>query len=205
MRSTDATAPTPSTMLPTLPLVVALLRTAGVGTPVPAPDSVPLPTIPVERFTLPNGLTVLLSRDTTAPVVSVTVWYHVGSKNERPGRTGFAHLFEHVMFQGSEHAAKGVHIKTIEDAGGTMNGTTNNDRTEYFETVPENYLATVLWLESDRMGYLLSRADAGEAGQPARRREERAAVSGRQPAVRSSRRGHSTGRCSLRPTRTPGP
>ncbi len=142
-------------MLPTLPLVVALLRTVGLGTPVPAPDSVPLPTIPVERFALPNGLTVLLSRDTTAPVVSVTVWYHVGSKNERPGRTGFAHLFEHVMFQGSEHAAKGVHIKTIEDAGGTMNGTTSNDRTEYYETVPENYLATVLWLESDRMAYLL--------------------------------------------------
>lgn len=142
-------------MLPTLPLVVALLRAAGSGVPVTPPDSVPLPTIPVERFTLSNGLTVLLSRDTTAPVVSVTVWYHVGSKNERPGRTGFAHLFEHVMFQGSEHAAKGVHIKTIEDAGGTMNGTTSNDRTEYYETVPENYLATALWLESDRMAYLL--------------------------------------------------
>ena len=121
----------------------------------PRPDSVVAPTIPVERFVLPNGLTVLLSPDRTAPIVSVTVWYHVGSKNELPGRTGFAHLFEHVMFQGSEHAAKGDHIKTVEDAGGTMNGSTNNDRTNYYETVPNNYLETALWLESDRMGYLL--------------------------------------------------
>ncbi len=118
------------------------------------PDSLPIPKIPVDRFTLPNGLTVVLSRDTSAPVVSVAIWYHVGSKNEHVGRTGFAHLFEHVMFQGSAHAAKGEHIKTIEDAGGTMNGTTNNDRTNYFETVPANYLATVLWLEADRMGTL---------------------------------------------------
>jgi zinc protease len=113
-----------------------------------------LPHIPVDRFTLPNGLTVVLSPDTSAPVVSVSIWYHVGSKNEHVGRTGFAHLFEHIMFQGSAHAAKGEHIKTIEDAGGTMNGTTNNDRTNYFETVPSNYLATVLWLEADRMGTL---------------------------------------------------
>lgn len=121
----------------------------------PAPDSLPVPSIPVDRFTLANGLTVLVSPDTTAPVVSVTVWYHVGSKNEHAGRTGFAHLFEHVMFQGSAHAPKGYHIRTIEDAGGTMNGTTSNDRTEYYETVPANYLATVLWLESDRMAFLL--------------------------------------------------
>ena len=119
------------------------------------PDSVAAPTIPVERFVLANGLTVLLSPDRTAPIVSVTVWYHVGSKNEVPGRTGFAHLFEHMMFQGSEHAAKGDHIKTVEDAGGSMNGSTNNDRTNYYETVPNNYLETVLWLESDRMGFLL--------------------------------------------------
>jgi zinc protease len=123
---------------------------------VPPADSLPLPTIPVDRVVLRNGLAVLLSRDTTAPVVTVTVWYHVGSKNEVPGRTGFAHLFEHVMFQGSAHAAKGEHIKVIEDAGGNMNGSTTNDRTNYFETVPANYLSTVLWLESDRMGSLLS-------------------------------------------------
>ncbi len=120
-----------------------------------APDSVAAPTIPVERYNLPNGLTVLLSPDRTAPIVAVSIWYHVGSKNELPGRTGFAHLFEHMMFQGSEHAAKGDHIRTIEDVGGVFNGSTNNDRTNYFETVPKNYLETVLWLESDRMGYLL--------------------------------------------------
>jgi len=119
-------------------------------------DSVPLPRIPVDRFTLPNGLTVVLSPDTSTPTVTVTVWYHVGSKNEHAGRTGFAHLFEHLMFQGSQHVAKAEHIKVIEDAGGTMNGTTNNDRTNYFETVPANYLETALWLESDRMGSLLS-------------------------------------------------
>jgi zinc protease len=138
-------------------LVAATVFRPGIAAArqITAADSLPLPRIPVDRFTLPNGLTVLLSRDTTAPVVTVTVWYHVGSKNEHVGRTGFAHLFEHVMFQGSEHVAKGRHIKEIEDAGGTMNGTTNNDRTNYFETVPANYLATVLWLESDRLGYLL--------------------------------------------------
>jgi zinc protease len=119
------------------------------------PDTVSAPAIAVERYVLPNGLTVLLSPDRTAPIVAVTIWYHVGSKNEVHGRTGFAHLFEHMMFQGSEHAAKGDHIRTVEDAGGTMNGSTNNDRTNYYEVVPKNYLETVLWLESDRMGFLL--------------------------------------------------
>jgi zinc protease len=119
------------------------------------PDSISAPVIPVERYVLPNGLTVLLSPDRTAPIVAISIWYHVGSKNELPGRTGFAHLFEHMMFQGSEHAAKGDHVRTIEDAGGMMNGSTTNDRTNYFEVVPKNYLETVLWLESDRMGYLL--------------------------------------------------
>src|SRR5579872_5632724 len=114
-----------------------------------------VPVLPVERFTLPNGLTVLLSPDHSAPIAAVTIWYHVGSKNEVRGRTGFAHLFEHLMFQGSQHVARGEHIKTIEDVGGEMNGTTQNDRTNYFETVPINFLETALWLESDRMGYLL--------------------------------------------------
>jgi zinc protease len=117
--------------------------------------NVAVPVLPVERVTLANGLTVLLSPDHSAPIAAVSVWYHVGSKNEVRGRTGFAHLFEHVMFQGSEHVARGEHIKTIEDAGGEMNGTTANDRTNYFETVPINYLETALWLESDRMGHLL--------------------------------------------------
>jgi len=118
-----------------------------------------VPEIPVERYTLPNGLTVLLSRDTSSPVIAVDVWYHVGSKNERVGRTGFAHLFEHVMFQGSEHIPYGVHIRTIENAGGDMNGTTAEDRTNFFETLPSNQLETALWLESDRMGYLLGALD----------------------------------------------
>ena len=118
-----------------------------------------IPTIPVERYQLPNGLTVLLSEDHSAPVVSVDVWYHVGSKNERPGRTGFAHLFEHVMFQGSEHIPYGVHFKTVESGGGDANGSTEEDRTNYFETFPSNRLETALWLESDRMGFLLPALD----------------------------------------------
>jgi zinc protease len=143
-------------VLTLLPVLAALGAAPAVAAHAgPPPDSVAVPIIPVQRFVLPNGLTVLISPDHTAPIVAVTIWYHVGSKNEVPGRTGFAHLFEHVMFQGSEHVAKGEHIKTVEDAGGSMNGSTNNDRTNYFETVPLNYLETVLWLESDRMGSLL--------------------------------------------------
>lgn len=118
-----------------------------------------VPKLPVERYVLPNGLTVILSPDHTAHVAAVDVWYHVGSKNELRGRTGFAHLFEHVMFQGSQHVANGVHFKTVENAGGNLNGSTWNDRTNYFETLPSNELATALWLESDRMGYLLPALD----------------------------------------------
>lgn len=118
-----------------------------------------IPKLPVERYQLKNGLTVLLSRDTSASVVAVDVWYHVGSKNEEVGRTGFAHLFEHVMFQGSEHIPYGQHFKIIENAGGNLNGTTNYDKTNYYETVPSNQLETALWLESDRMGFLLNGLD----------------------------------------------
>ena len=116
---------------------------------------IPVPRIPVERYTLPNGLTVLLSQDRSAPVVAVNIWYHVGSKNERPGRTGFAHLFEHVMFEGTEHIAEGTHPRLIEEAGGNLNGTTSVDRTNFYDVVPVTELETVLWLESDRMGFLL--------------------------------------------------
>ncbi len=108
--------------------------------------------IPVERFQLANGLQVTLSEDHTAPIVAVNLWYHVGSANERPGRTGFAHLFEHMLFQGSEHVASNEHFELIQRAGGTLNGSTWLDRTNYFETVPSNHLATALWLEADRMG-----------------------------------------------------
>lgn len=115
--------------------------------------------IPFETYKLPNGLTVILSEDHTTPTVAVNVWYYVGSKNEMPGRTGFAHLFEHVMFTGSGHVPYGLHDKLTEGVGGGNNGTTNNDRTNYFETIPSNYLETALWLESDRMGFLLDKLD----------------------------------------------
>jgi zinc protease len=115
--------------------------------------------IPFETYTLPNGLTVILSLDRTTPTVAVNVWYHVGSKNEVVGRTGFAHLFEHVMFTGSGHVPYGLHDKLTEGVGGSNNGTTSNDRTTYYETVPSNYLESALWLESDRMGFLLDSLD----------------------------------------------
>lgn len=111
--------------------------------------------IPIETLTLDNGLTVVLSQDQTAPIVAVNLWYHVGSGNERAGRTGFAHLFEHMLFQGSEHVAANEHFELIARAGGTLNGSTWLDRTNYYETVPSNQLALALWLEADRMGALL--------------------------------------------------
>lgn len=115
--------------------------------------------IPFETYKLPNGLNVILSLDRTTPTVAVDVWYHVGSKNEIAGRTGFAHLFEHVMFTGSGHIPYGLHDKLTEGVGGGNNGSTNNDRTNYYETIPSNYLETALWLESDRMGFLLDKLD----------------------------------------------
>jgi len=111
--------------------------------------------IPIETFRLENGLFVTLSEDHTAPIVAVNLWYHVGSANERLGRTGFAHLFEHMLFQGSEHVEANEHFELVQRAGGTLNGSTWLDRTNYFETVPSNQLAIALWLEADRMGALL--------------------------------------------------
>jgi zinc protease len=115
--------------------------------------------IPFETYTLPNGLTVVLSHDRTTPTVAVNIWYHVGSKNELPGRTGFAHLFEHVMFTGSGHVPYGLQDRLTEGVGGMNNGTTSNDITTYYETVPSNYLETMLWIEADRMGFLLDSLD----------------------------------------------
>jgi len=111
--------------------------------------------IPIETFQLANGLFVTLSEDHTAPIVAVNLWYHVGSANEREGLTGFAHLFEHMLFQGSEHVGTNEHFEMIQRAGGTLNGSTWLERTNYFETVPSNHLESVLWLEADRMGFLL--------------------------------------------------
>lgn len=111
--------------------------------------------IPYEKYVLPNGLTVVLTEDHSDPIVHVDVTYHVGSAREEIGKSGFAHFFEHMMFQGSDHVANGDHFKIITAAGGTLNGSTNRDRTNYYETVPANQLEKMLWLESDRMGYLL--------------------------------------------------
>ena len=115
----------------------------------------PMLNVPVETFTLKNGLRVVVHEDHTAPLVAVNVWYHVGSGREVKGRSGFAHLFEHMLFQGSKNVADDQHFSIVQDAGGTANGTTNADRTNYFEMVPSNYLETALWLEADRMGFLL--------------------------------------------------
>ena len=112
-------------------------------------------TLTYETYRLPNGLNVILSRDADVPVVAVNLWYHVGSADEAPGRTGLAHLFEHMMFQGSKHIREDQHSRIVEEAGGAPNGSTNADRTNYYQAVPSNFLETVLWLESDRMGLLL--------------------------------------------------
>jgi len=115
--------------------------------------------IPYQKFVLKNGLTLIVHEDHKAPIVAFNVWYHVGSKNEKPGKTGFAHLFEHLMFGGSEHH-KHRYIEVMEPLGATdLNGTTNNDRTNYFENVPTSALDTTLWLESDRMGYMVGAID----------------------------------------------
>jgi zinc protease len=135
------------------------LRAGGAGRTVAA-KSEKLPSIAFEKYKLKNGLDVILSEDHALPLVSVDVWYHVGPAYEAPGRTGFAHLFEHMMFQGSEHVGPKAHFRYLESAGATgINGTTSFDRTNYFETVPSNQLELALWLESDRMAYLLPTLD----------------------------------------------
>src|SRR5437764_12420873 len=110
--------------------------------------------IPIETYQLKNGLRVILSKDNAVPVVTVYVIYDVGARSEEKGRTGFAHLFEHMMFEGSENAPKGTHFATIESNGGSMNGSTHPDFTDYYEVLPSNKLATGRWLESDRSGSL---------------------------------------------------
>ena len=129
-------------------------------TALPAQKPLALPQLKYETFTLPNGLKVITHEDHRLPLVAVDLWYHVGPLNERPGRTGFAHLFEHMMFEGSEHVGEKAHFKYVESAGATdVNGTTSFDRTNYFETVPANQIELALWLESDRMGFLLEGLD----------------------------------------------
>jgi zinc protease len=124
--------------------------------PNPTPPAAPDPKIPFERYTLDNGLEVILIQDNRIPVAFVTVWYHVGSGDETVGRSGFAHLFEHMMFQGTKNTGEDKHFEILKSIGvSNVNGTTNTDRTNYFEQVPSNQLETALWLESERMGYLL--------------------------------------------------
>ena len=134
---------------------LAVLLILSAALPVCA-QKLKLPEIKYEKYTLPNGLTVITHEDHRLPLVAVDLWYHVGPLNERAGRTGFAHLFEHMMFEGSEHVGEKAHIKYVEAAGATdVNGTTSFDRTNYFETMPSNQLELALWLESDRMGFLM--------------------------------------------------
>src|SRR5689334_22611587 len=135
-----------------------------------------IPRIDFQKFTLSNGLDVIVSPDHRLPMVAVDLWYHVGPAYEQAGRTGFAHLFEHMMFQCSKHVPCDSHLKLLEAAGASdLNGTTDYDRTNYFETVPANQLELALWLESDRMGYLLDKVD-------------QAALSNQQDVVRNERR-----------------
>ncbi|MCS6798995.1 MAG: insulinase family protein [Myxococcota bacterium] len=145
----------------TMALIAPLFATAA---PAPLraqaqPVSGPLAALPIVRERLPNGLRVVMSPDRTVPTVAVAVYYDVGSRNEERGRTGFAHLFEHMMFQGSANVAKGDHFRLIMNRGGDPNGTTSEDRTNYFQTVPSNELELVLWLEADRMRSLAVTAE----------------------------------------------
>src|SRR5918996_827132 len=142
-------------------VVAALLMQTGAAAQPPAPTAPPPARasrgldVPFTQFTLPNGLHVILHEDHTVPLVTVNVWYHAGSAREKPGRTGFAHLFEHLMFEGSGHVKEGEFDTLLEAAGATNNGSTNNDRTNYYIDAPSNALDLALFLESDRMGYLL--------------------------------------------------
>jgi predicted Zn-dependent peptidase len=149
--------------LPLLSLLTSLLFIAphDAAADTPTPPSAPLAvSMKVTSTKLANGLEVIFDEDHRTPIVTVNLWYHVGSKDEAEHRNGFAHLFEHVMFQGSKHVPEDTYFRFLEKAGATaINGTTNTDRTNYFETVPANQLELALWLESDRMAFLLSHAD----------------------------------------------
>ncbi|HYO47585.1 MAG TPA: pitrilysin family protein [Gemmatimonadota bacterium] len=135
------------------PLLLVILACLSLAAPGSAQET--RIEVPYTRITLPNGLTVLLHEDRAIPMLSVNVWYHVGSGRETPGRTGFAHLFEHIMFEGSGHVPEGEFDLLLEAAGGYANGSTNTDRTNYWENAPSNALEVALYLESDRMGFLL--------------------------------------------------
>src|SRR6185503_2554365 len=145
----------------TLGLAVALLAMVSLAPPAAAGVKPPQVKLDFEKYTLPNGLEVILREDHRLPIVAVNTWYHVGPANEEVGRTGFAHLFEHMMFQSSGHVGEDEIWKDLEGAGASfINGTTDFDRTNYMEDLPSNQLELALWLESDRMGFLQDRLDA---------------------------------------------
>src|SRR5205823_1455444 len=126
----------------------------------PAEKPLTAPSLKFEKYKLPNGLEIILYENHRLPLVAVDIWYHVGPMNEKQGATGFAHLFEHMMFEGSEHVGEKAHVRYLESIGATdIDATTDFDRTNYFETVPSNQLELALWLESDRMGFLLEGLD----------------------------------------------
>lgn len=154
-------APTLHSARPIAPALVPVL-VAGIlgGEALSAQDVRPMDLhLPYTQFTLENGLTVVVHREPTLPIVAVNLWYHVGSANERPGRTGFAHLFEHIMFEGSKHVPEGEFDTLLESVGAASNGSTTTDRTNYVEEVPSSALELALWLEADRMGWLLDTMD----------------------------------------------
>src|SRR5215471_17349343 len=139
-------------------LALAMTATGALAQSLPAQPGADVD-VPFQKFVLKNGLTLIVHEDHKAPIVAVNIWYHVGSKNERPGKTGFAHLFEHLMFGGSEHF-HGRYIDALERIGATdLNGTTSEDRTNFFQNVPVSALDYTLWMESDRMGYMVGAID----------------------------------------------
>ena len=141
-------------------LVVLVCSFAPLSAQTPKKSTEAVPQIRFEKYKLRNGLEVILSEDHRLPLVAVNIWYHVGAANEIAGRTGFAHLFEHMMFEGSQHVGPKAHVKYLEAAGASdTNASTEFDRTNYYETLPSNQLELALWLESDRMGYLLETVD----------------------------------------------
>jgi len=140
-------------------VLIALGYLFSIGVTAATTDAQTTPRIQFEKYTLPNGLEVILHEDHSTPIVAVDTWYHVGSGDEQVGRTGFAHLFEHIMFMGSEHVPVGSFDQLLESAGANNNGSTTEDRTNYYETLPSNALPLALWLDSDRMGYLLPTMD----------------------------------------------
>ena len=141
-------------------VILAALLLASLSAPAMSQPPIPLPVVAYDKYILPNGLQVILVEDRRLPIAAVNLWYHVGPANEAPGLTGFAHLFEHMMFAATRHIPRGLADRLLEGAGATdSNGSTDLDRTNYYDTVPSNQLELALWVHADRMGYLLDVLD----------------------------------------------